>query len=48
MVQKAAVRCELVPRLRHATTGKLCLPSSERQQKETDGLRFSSAVPKIQ
>ena len=42
----------------HPKTGKLCLPSSKwvpvsnqgrmRQLKERDGLRLSSAVPKIQ
>ena len=55
MVQKVA---EFEAGLRHATTGKLCQPSSKwvlisnegriRQRKVRDGLRLSSAVPKIQ
>ena len=60
MVQKVAARCEFEAGLRHATTGKLslCQPSSPwgpfsnegriSQRKERDGLRLSSAVPKIQ
>ena len=58
MVQKVAVKCEFEARLGHAVTGKLCQPNSKwvpvsnkgriRQQKERDGLRLSSAVPKIQ
>ena len=58
MVQKVAVKCEVEAGLRHATTGKLCQPSSEwvpfsnygrlRQRQERDGLRLSSHVPKIQ
>ena len=58
MVQKVAVKCEFEAGLCHATTGKLCQPSSKgvpfsnkgriRQQKGRDELHFSSAVPKIQ
>ena len=57
MMQKVAVRCEFEAELRYAMTGKLCKPSSKwvpsnvgrlRQRKERDGLRLSSAVPKIQ
>ena len=58
MVQKAAVKREFEARLCHAATGKLCQRSSKwvpflnwgriRQRKEREGLRLSSAVPKIQ
>ena len=60
MVQKVAVKREFETRLRHATTVEKshCQPSSKyvpfsnwgrmRQRKERDGLRLSSAVPKIQ
>ena len=59
MVQRVAVSCEFEARLRHAATGKLSLSTQQkmgtffelgriRQRKERDGLRLSSAVPKIQ
>ena len=58
IAQKVAVSRELEARLRHAATGKLCQPSSkwipffelgkDKARKERDGLRLSSAVPKIQ
>ena len=58
MVHTVAVKCEFEVGFRHATTGKLCQPSSKgvpfsnqdriRQRNERDGLRLSSAVPKIQ
>ena len=59
MVQKVAVWREFEARLRHAATGKLSLSTQQkmgtffelgriRQRKERDGLRLSSAVPKIQ
>ena len=59
MVQKVAVSREFEARLRHAATGKLSLSTQQkmgtffelgriRQRKERDGLRLSSAVPKIQ
>ena len=59
MVQKVAVSREIEARLRHAATGKLSLSTpqkmgtffelgKDRQRKERDGLRLSSAVPKIQ
>ena len=59
MVQKVTVSSEFDARLRHAATGKLSLSTQQktgtffelgriRQRKERDGLRLSSAVPKIQ
>ena len=58
MVQKVAVKHEFKAGLRHATTRKLCQPSSKwvpfsnqgriKQRWERDGLRLSSAVPKTQ
>ena len=58
MAQKVAVSREFEAQLRHAATGKLCQPSRKwvpfsnqgriRQRKERDGLRLSSAVPKLQ
>ena len=59
MVQKVPVSREFEARLRHAATGKLSLSTQQkmgtffelgriRQRKERDGLRLSSAVPKIQ
>ena len=58
MAQKVAESHEFEAQLRHAATGKLCQPSKKwvpfsnqgriRQQKERDGLRLSSAVPKLQ
>ena len=59
MAQKVAVSREFEARLRHAATGKLSLSTQQkmdtffelgriRQRKERDGLRLSSAVPKIQ
>ena len=59
-MQKVAVKREFKAGLRHSTTGKLSLSTQQwmgtffmnqgrlRQQKERDGLRLSSAVPKIQ
>ena len=56
MVQRVAVRLEFEAWLCHATTGKLCQPSSKRltfsnegkirERKERDGLRFSLTLPK--
>ena len=54
MVQKVPVSREFEARLRHAATGKLSLSTQQKmgtffeQGKERDGLRLSSAVPKIQ
>ena len=59
MVQKVAVSREFEARLRHAATVKISLSTQQkmgtffelgkiRQRKERDGLRLSSAVPKIQ
>ena len=56
MVQKVAVKREFEARLRHAATGKLSLSTQQLMDtffklgndKERDGLRFSSAVPKMQ
>ena len=59
MVQKVAVSREFEAQLRHAATGKLSLSTQQkwvsfsnkgriRQRKKRDGLRLSSAVPKIQ
>ena len=59
MVQKVAVSLEFEALLPHAATGKLSLSTQQkmgtffelgriRQRKERDGLRLSSAVPKIQ
>ena len=60
MVQKVAVSREFEVRLRHAATGKLSLSTQQKMgtffelgkdkaaRKERDGLRLSSAVPKIQ
>ena len=59
MALKVAVSREFEARLRHAATGKLSLLTQQkmgipfsnqgriRQRKERDGLRLSSAVPKI-
>ena len=57
MVQEVAVKCEFEA-VRHVTNEKLCQSSSKwlhfsnkgriRQRKERDGLRLSSAVPKMQ
>ena len=59
MVQKVAVRCAFEAALRHATTGNSLLRQHSskwvpflnygriRQRMERDGLRLSSAVPKI-
>ena len=59
MVQKVAVSREFEARLRHAATGKLSLSTQQKMgtffelgkdkaAKGEDGLRLSSAVPKIQ
>ena len=56
MMQKVAVSREFEARLRHAETGKLSLSTQQKmgtffelgKRKERDGLRLSSAVPKIQ
>ena len=58
MVQKVAVSREFEARLRHAAIGKLSLSTQQKmgtflelgkdKRKERDGLRLSSAVPKIQ
>ena len=59
MVQKVAVSREFEAQLRHAATGKLSLSTQQkmgtflnegriRQRKEREGLRLSSAMPKIQ
>ena len=59
MVQKVAVSREFEARLRHAATGKLSLSTQQKMgtffelgkdkaAKGGDGLRLSSAVPKIQ
>ena len=51
MAQKVAVSRKFEARLRHAATGKLSLLTQQtgriKQRKERDGLRLSSAVPKI-
>ena len=58
MVQKVPIRCEFEAGLCHATSEKLCQLSNKwvffsnlgriRQQKDRDGFRLLSAVPKIQ
>ena len=59
MVQEDTVLHEFEARLCHAATGELSLSTQQkmgtffesgriRQRKERDGLRLSSAVPKIQ
>ena len=58
MLQKVAVKREFEAGLRHATTGKLCKPSSvwvllsnkgkRKQPQERDGLCLPLAVPKMQ